>query len=163
MDLFNLSEFYSSTFLNSIANIYKNRVINPSAPDKKNSITYFKNAFIVSPTICEYQIVINRNIYSDEYGIWVPTDGIDSYIWVKTELPRVVISANIGEIYLMDVNFRQEGDTYVPRDSNGNILKLPYMFYADLTNTTSRVVGLPLPANEIPGPPNTSSNGYRPT
>jgi hypothetical protein len=161
MILFNLGEFYSTTFLNNIARIYNDKVVNPTAPDKKNSITYFKNAFVISPNICEYQIVINRNIYSDEYGIWVPTDEIDGYIWVKTELPRVITSANIGEIYLMDVNFRQEGDTYIPRDSNGNILKMPYMFYADLTNTTSRVVGLS--ANGIPGPPNVSSSGYRPT
>jgi hypothetical protein len=164
MDLFNLGEFYSTIFLNTIARIYNTRVINPTAPDKKNTITYFKNAFIISPTICEYQIVINRNIYSDEYGLWVPTDGIDSYIWVKTDSysPRVVTAANISEICLVDVNFKQEGDTYVPRDAKGNIIKLPYMFYADLTNNTSRVVGLPLPASGRPGLPNTSSNGYRP-
>lgn len=165
MDLFNLGEFYSNTFLNMIASKYNTRVIHPNAPDKKNKITYFKNAFIVSPTICEYQIVINRNIYSDEYGLWVPTDGIDSYISVKTDSysSRVVEAVNITEICLMDVNFKQEGETYVPRDAKGNILKLPYMFYTDLTNTKSRVVGLPLPANGIPGPPNTNSSGYGPS
>jgi len=162
--LFNLGEFYSATFLNTIARTYNNRVINIRAPDKKNTITYFKNAFIISPTICEYQIVINRNIYSDEYGLWVPTDGIDSYIWVQTDSysPRLVTAMNISEICIMDVNFKQEGDTYVPRDAKGNKLRLPYMFYADLTNTKSRVVGLPLPANGVPGAPNTSSSGYRP-
>jgi hypothetical protein len=166
MDLFNLGEFYSTTFLNTIARTYNNRVINPTAPDKKNSITYFKNAFIISPTICEYQIVINRNIYSDEYGLWVPTGGIDSYIWVKTDSysPRLVTAMNISEICLMDVNFKQEGETYVPRDAKGNKLQLPYMFYADLTNAASRVVGFS--GNGITGRPNiesSGSNGYPPS
>jgi hypothetical protein len=163
MELFNLGEFYSIPFLNRIARIYNNRVINKNTPEKKNTITIFKNAFIISPTICEYEIVINRNIYSDEYGLWVPTDGIQSYIWVQTDSysPRVVTETNISEICVMDVNFKQEGNTYVPRDAKGNILKLPYMFYTDLTNTTSRVIGLSV--NGTPGNPNTSSNGYIPS
>lgn len=138
---FMMSEFYSAGFLRKVIAQYNGTLVHRN-PNQYNKITNFINAFIISPTICEYHVKITRQIYSDDYGIWYPTPNIDSYIVVKSDRYTAGrnISGAITEYILMDIAFSLENDNYVPR-RNGQIVSLPYIFYADLTNTTSRVVG----------------------
>jgi hypothetical protein len=163
-DLFSLDKFYDRAFLDNIAQIYNNKIVNVNAPPQyqKNRLTKFINAFIVSPTICEYQIQITRNTWSDEYEFWTPIPNKDSYISVFTNQSYDQRNiTDIKEIILTDINFQLEGDNYIPRDKNRNILQLPYIFYADLTNTTSRIKGFL--SNGATKVPNTDTSGYTPT
>jgi len=151
--MFNMSEFYSLGFLAQIKAKYDAIYVNHT-PDKKNTLVSFVNAFIVSPTICEYQVKIIRQMYSDDYGIWYTmpenpagagaSEYVDSYIVVKTDNYNTgrTISSNNGltESILMDINFALESGAYVPRRA-GQVVALPYMFYADLTDPKTRVVG----------------------
>jgi hypothetical protein len=158
-DLFNLSEFYRTEFLkNKIASKYNTTPVNNN-PLKYNTITKFINAFIVSPTICEYQIQIKRAVWSDEYRFWFDVNNIDSYISVTTDesmSSRNIL--NIRENIIADITFQLENEKYTARGKDGKEIQLQYMFYADLTDTKSRIKGFS--SSGATKVPNTDSSGY---
>ena len=160
-DLFNLNGFYNISFLSNIASKYNTTPVNNN-PLKYNTITKFINAFIVSPTICEYQIQIKRAVWSDEYRFWFDVNNIDSYISVTTDesySTRTIL--NIRENIIADITFQLENDKYIPRGKDGKEIQLQYMFYADLTDTRSRIKGFL--SNGATKAPNTDTSGYSPT
>lgn len=153
---FNINEFYSVGFLQKIKTQYNSKLIN-TAPPLYNTLTNFVNAFVVSPTICEYQIKITRQMYSKDYGIWYDTDNIDSYIIVQTD--KYTTGRNISGTFIeyinMDITFSLQNNAYVPLIA-GAVVSLPYMFYADLTNPVSRVKGFSSTPGTM-GLPNTAT------